>query len=192
MKFSKNTSSAPQIEEGTYVARLYSIIYLGLQEEEWKGEKKSAQKINFTFEIPTETINIGGKNLPRAISSQYTLSFGQKANLPEVIEVLSGKKVTDFEGDIEFSEFIGKTCLIKVGLTSGGKPKITGVSKLMKGQVCEPAVNPTVLFDNQDNFDMEIFNKFPQFIQDKLNLAPEYAGLLPDNLTGAVADVPFD
>jgi len=49
--FEKKYTLPPQ---GTFIARLTGIYYLGTQKVEWQGQVKDTPKVRFTFELPTE------------------------------------------------------------------------------------------------------------------------------------------
>ena len=180
MKLTKsNTTAFPQLEEGTYVGRLYSMIYLGTQVSEYQGSETESQKINVSWEIPEERLEFKDKDLPRSISKEYTFSFHEKANFLKDVQIMLGRDIEKDE-EIDLKDLLGKTCLISVGTTSGGKAKVTGVAKLMKGQKCGAAENTPVIFDNDENFDPEAFEKLPKFIKEKIVGAPEYSELVGD------------
>ena len=82
---SSNTSgkSFSPVDAGNYVARCYSMIQIGTIPEEYKGEKKEANKVRLTFELPTETKVFKEENgeQPYVVSKEFTLSLHEKASL---------------------------------------------------------------------------------------------------------------
>lgn len=160
------------VEPGAYMARVVGIVDLGLQKEkDWKtGEQKyyddGNEVINnqvwVTFELPTETITIDDEERPRWLSKEYKLSFHEKSSLSQLINAVSPGKRPNSLVDL-----IGKPCQVVVGITSGGKNKVTAVTTPMKGLTVPDLQNPTQVFD-MDDPDMDVWSKLPQFIKDKV------------------------
>ena len=160
----------PRLEEGTYPARIVRIIELGTQAKtNWQtGEQECYEdgtpifqkKVWVDFELPTETIDIGGEAKPRWQGKEYTLSFHPKAALMAVVNSI-GEKVTNL------SQIVDKPLMIQIGSTSGGKAKVAGVSKIMKGLVVDPLVNTPIIFDIDDP-DMDVLEKIPNFLKEKI------------------------
>lgn len=163
------------VPEGTYVARLYSFIDLGVQEGQYKGEPTSNRKVRLTFELPTETKEFDGAEKPLVISKEYTLSMHPKSRLRPVVEALVGVSFTDpeainfdFEDDID--QLLGKECMLSVSHFEGQRglsAQIDSVVRLMKGATCPPQFNESTfyLLKHGDN---EVFQNLPQFIKDKI------------------------
>lgn len=160
------------IPVGTHAARLYSIVDLGVQDYEWKGEKKSGSKIRFTWELPNETQEFDGVKKPLVIGNNYTLSMGNKANLRKVIEGMLGITLRDEEAanfDMEsFKGFLGKECMLSVIHTKKGDKtyaNIGSVVPLMKGMTMPPQFNKDVIYEIGTS-DNDVFQSLPNFVQD--------------------------
>jgi hypothetical protein len=173
-KLSKPTNSATRsrVAEGTYPARLVQIVSLGVQEGEWKGERKVNPKVTLTFELPTETITINGEEQPRWISKEFNLSLHEKSSLTPIVKAL------DPAGQCkDLSELLGKPCMVQVGSTETGNAKITSIVAPMKGMPVAEIYNPAkMLAFDFDNPDLEMFATFPQFMQEKIKSAINYNG----------------
>jgi hypothetical protein len=163
------------IPAGTYLARCYSIAHIGTEFFEYQGEPKQTNKVRFTFELPTKlkVFKEGEEAKPLAIGEEYGISTHEKSNLRKVMNSWRGKDFTEEEvKSFDVTSMISKPCLITISITDKGYNKITGISSLMEGQTCPEQINPTQLFDYEENFDN--LSKLPTFIQDKIKKTPEY------------------
>ncbi len=165
---------------GNHVARLYSIIHIGQVKEEWAGEEKLMDKVMLRFELPEEMREFDGKMLPMAISREYTLSMGEKANLRKLVEGMLGKSIDDTE-DEEYglTQLAGKACLLNViHKTSQKKTEyalIASASPLPKKMVAPDQINPTFIWDYEENYDEAALEKMPDFLKDKIKSSVQYA-----------------
>jgi len=166
----------PPIEEGTYPARIYSIIHIGTGPG-YQG--KDQNKARITFELPTEKHTFKEENgpEPRVISSEYTLSFHEKAKLRKVMDACLDLEL-DEDGFTEFdiSELAGKTCMISIvhkKTESDTYANIDSASKLVKGMTMESQHNATQLLD-YENWNQELFDKLPDFLKVKIGDSKEY------------------
>lgn len=161
-----------RIEDGSYPARLVQVIDVGQQEridfETGQSTGEYHQRAFLTWEFPTETIEINGEQWPRWLSQEVTVSFHERAKLPQIIAALDPKKEAQHLGDL-----LGKPALVTVGSTKNNKAKVTNVVQLPKGMQVDDLKNQPVVFD-MDNFDEEVFNNLPQFIQNKIREARNF------------------
>lgn len=174
----KIPKSAPQvqIEPNTYIARCYSMVHIGTVEYDWMGEKKQANKVRITFELPTETKVFKEEEGPKplVISGEYSLSLGKKAKFRPLLENWRGKPFTEDEAaDFDVSKLVGVPAMISVIVNDKGYAEIGSIVKLPKGTECPPQVNPSQILD-YDNWDEEQFKKLPEFIQKKIMSSVEY------------------
>lgn len=196
----ENKEERKQLEDGTYSARVYSVIDLGTQQQkeliggEWKpkvlrdfntqeavlddnGKEQLVyrREVNVSLEIPSELIKYekDGEDVefPFAVHKNYIVSLHEKAGLTKLV-IASGLTVDDFNTD----QLIGKTVLVTIGKTSGGKDKITNVSGLPKGMEVGDAVNPTKIF-SLDEFDQKVFDALPEWQRDTIDSSQERGGI---------------
>lgn len=171
------------IAEGAYPARIYQIIHIGTIPG-YQGVMQN--KVNITFEFPTELkiFKEDKGEQPQVLSQDYTLSFHEKATLTKVINACDPKalKIGD-DGLIEeydTEKLIGKSCLVTVvhKLGKDGKvyANIGNCTVMPKGMVCPDAINETKIL-NYDDFNKELFESFPKFIQDKIKSSSEYQAM---------------
>jgi len=166
----KSEAEFPPIPEGTYPAICYTIADLGQQYNE--KFKKSANKILFIWELVDDDlrIDIDGEMKRRAISKQYTASFGVKSNMYKDIRPWIGREFTpeETEGVFDVGSLIGTACLLSVSneTTAEGKvySNVSAVMQLPKGIKVGKPENPIVLYDMDESPDEEI-EKLPEWVQ---------------------------
>ena len=192
----------PNIEPGTYPARLVQILDLGLQPQRpYKGQEKApAQEIMLTYElVDTFMVDKEGNEVPdkpRWISE--TLPFfglyADKAKSTQRYNTLDPSG--DFEGD--FAKAIGQAINVTIVNNAGKDGKIydnIGTISPMRpkdADKCPELVNDVKVFD-ADAPDMDVFNSLPEWIRDKIKGNLNFAGsVLEAALEGAPADAVED
>jgi hypothetical protein len=161
-----------RVEDGTYAARIVQVIDLGIQKNEFQGEEKIEPQVMITFEFPTETVEIEGKQRPRWLSKQYKVSNHEKAALTQVILSVDPDGKTTGKGKYP-EKLLGLPCMVTVGTTASGNAKVVGVSRLMKGLKVDELANPGVYFDLDSSGDQshETFDSFPDWLKTKITEA---------------------
>jgi len=186
MKAPKNETTFEQLEEGSYPARLYSIIELGTETFKWQDEEKKAKKIRITFEIPGETKEFaeGDGEKPYIVSKEFTFSMHPKSNLRPFIEAWTGKFKTDDEAyGLDIDDLIGKDGLASVVHNVGKDGRkwldLSAIVPLPKGMKCAEAFNtPNALY--YENWDQAAFDVLPEWLQEKMKATPEYKEMTGD------------
>lgn len=192
---SKKSEGVDPIEAGSYPARIYQMIHLGTV----SGFQGALQnKVRIGMELPTE-MHVFDKEKgeqPRVISQDYTLSFSEKANLRKLILACDPNALNlDDDGFLEeydVENLIGKDLLVTIAQKpkkdgTGNYAYIDSVTRLPKGMMCAPAINPAQKL-SYDKWDEEVFLKLPDFIREKMESSEEYKvlkGLISDE------DTPF-
>lgn len=168
------------IPAGNYVARCYSMIYLGTQTSVWAGKEIQRERIRITWELPTEII--GESEKPFVIGQEYTLSLSDKGNLRPMLEGWRGKGFTPEElKEFDITKIISVPCLLNVihNDSKDGKntyANIANVSPLPKGMQCPKQINETMIFEFEDIYSEESINKLPEWLQKKVRDSLEYKG----------------
>jgi len=165
---------------GNFSARCYSMVHMGTIEEEIMGQKKHLNKVRITWELPTEKKVFKEENgeQPFSISKEFTLSLHEKATLRKFLESWRGKGFTEEESKkFNIAKLIGIPCLLniihKVSKSGNIYADIASVSLMPKGMSCPEQINEPVIFTiNQP--DWGIFEKFPDFLKDKIKSSQEY------------------
>ena len=189
LNFNKPTvnNTIPQLEPGTYPARIAAIFDIGEQlqtdykTQQPKKEKNSdqdmvRQEVFVTFEFPTETIEDDeGNKLPRWLSRRYTVSMHEKSHLYALVKAVDPSLKTTSNGENP-AAMLGLPLNVTVGLTKNKKPKISAVATLMKGVQVAPLANEPVLFD-LDTATQEEFDELkPAFMREVIAGALNFAG----------------
>lgn len=155
-----------RIDEGTFPARIVQIIDLGIQEDEYLGERKVGHKVFINFEFPTELVTVGDEDKPRWLGKEYTVSLHEKAALTKLVAAADPEGKATSKGR-NMKGLLGLPLMVSIGSTDKGNPKISNVARLMKGLAVGELVNKSIFFD-MDEGDVEQFNKLPQWMQDKI------------------------
>lgn len=172
----KEFISQANIEPDVYPARIVQIIDLGLQAQRpYQGQdKKPANEIMLTYELVTEFMkDEEGKDIedkPRWISETlpfYGL-FADKAKSTKRYNVFDPENA--FEGD--FSKVIGVPINVTIVNNKVGDKVYDNVANVAamsskKALACPDLVGAPKVFD-LDTPDMEVFNKLPKWLQDKI------------------------
>lgn len=184
--------TAPQIEEGTYIARCYSMIQIGTALSTFtdeNGDLKRINRIRIGFELPTETRMFKEVMKPLVISQEYTLSLHKKSKVRPFLEAWRGKKFTDEEtSEFDWTKLVGVPAMITVVHNDKGYAEIAGITRPPKGMECPAQVNANQVLEF-DNFNQELFEKLPDFLKDKIRASDEYKTLKGENVED---DVPLE
>jgi len=170
------------IPAGNYIARCYQMIEIGTVKETILGKDKISPKVRIGWELPTELKVFKEENgeQPCVISKEYTLSMAEKANLRIALKSWRGKDFTEDEAkSFDITKLLGVPCMINIihkPSKDGLKiyEEISGITPLPKGIDCPPQFNKTLLL-SYDSFDIDVFNKLPDFIRNKMMGSLEYA-----------------
>ena len=187
---------------GNHLARLYSIIDIGHQSTQWKGETKIMHKVVFTWELHGED-NDGqplktddGK--PLIVSKRYTVSLGDQSTLRKDLESWSGKKMTEEDRKaFDLKNLLGKFCMLSVVHSDDGKyanvASINSVPSAMRQHQPE-GINPTLHFWLND-YTKEQYDALPKYYREKITESSEWRGTkakeeaAPDSMPDD--DIPF-
>lgn len=152
------------VPEGTHIARAYLLVDIGLQETNF-GIKP---KIVLGWEIPEEKLDDGR---PMSITSIYTNSLNEKANLRRDLESWRSKRFTETElAGFDLRNVLGKPCQITVVHNdSQGKTyaNVTAVTAIPKGLPVPDAINELVVYEMGD----PIPDTLPEWMVKKIEAA---------------------
>lgn len=189
---SQGTKFVP-LEEGSYAARIYQIIHLGTIVG-YQGQMQD--KVRISFEVPSEmkVFKEEKGEQPVSLSKEYTVSTHEKSGLRKLIVACDPKGLPEeLEGEYDIENLLGKSCLVSVvhnqGKDGAVYANIDVETVLPKGMKCLDAVNEPKLL-SYDNFDSELFNTLPQFIQDKMKQSWEYKTII-EGIERPSDEIPF-
>lgn len=172
---------------GSHIARCYSMIHIGTQEFEYQGEKKQANKIRLTFELPLELKDFNGESKPIVIDKEYTLSLHEKSNLRKDLESWRGKSFSPKElANFDVTKLIGVACNISIIHKESNSGKefafISNISSLSKGVEAPGQINDSFEFNYTDKFNKDwLDNICPAWIKEQIEGSKEYKLSLLDN-----------
>ena len=195
------------IESGNYVARCYQMIHIGTVSEVILGQQKIINKVRIGWELPTELKVFKEENgeQPCVISKEFTLSMNEKATLRKTLASWRGKDFSEDEAKcFDVTKLLGKPCMLNIiqkPSKDGTKlyNEIAGVTPLPKGFECPAQINDSILWD-YDTANMNVFEKLPDFLKDKIKESLEWQSLQqpnathidsPSSLSEPVDDLPF-
>lgn len=181
----KSGPSVPPMEAGTYPAVCVGIVDLGEQYSE--TFKKYGDKLLIIWEIPSQTIQIDGEDKPRWLSKDFSASLHEKSGLYQALVSWRGKAFTEKEltvdetGFMQFSvlDMLGSGCFLQVIVEekdSGSYNRITSVISLPAGMDTPKTETPLIAFDI-DDWDDEVFNSLPVWVQDRIKKSTQYQKL---------------
>jgi hypothetical protein len=121
------------LDEREYEARLVMVADLGLQEQEYAGEKKNpAQQVSLGLEILGETITVDGEERPRIL---WTKPFNIFATLTEKGNELKYYSVFDPSAEAgelpDWDAQLGKPCSVFIKHTTSGDNVYDNISKVV-------------------------------------------------------------
>ena len=134
-----------QVPVGTHNATCYMLIDVGTHDETFEGETKKRHSIFIYWELNEAKMTDGR---PFSIMKQYTLSLNEKSALFKDLCAWRKKRFTDEElAGFDLTSVLGFTCDVEVGLTSGGKAKVTSVYSPDGGAKRMDTVNDQIAFE---------------------------------------------
>ena len=194
------------VPPGSYIARCISVIDLGTQVSNGKFGEKAAHKVRLSWEVFGDDDDgqpLVVNDMPMTVSKEYTVSLHEKAALRRDLAAWRGRDFTDEERrGFDIDKLLGVYALINVTHDTGSNGKtyanIAGIAPIPKAMAAsKPAgVHPLTRLD-LDAPDMSVFEALPEWLQKRIEAAPEW-GRKPDatttsgsNLSDMDDDVPF-
>ncbi len=165
------------VPAGTHFGRAYGMVDLGTQPSN-NPKFDPAHKLLLLWELPGETYEHDGEQVPCTISKEYTASIGKKANLRKHLDSWRGRAFTEDEAKgFEIANVIGVACTLSVShqtKSDGGKyAKIESVSGLPKGVTVPPMWHEKVHYELEMGKN-EVFQSLPEWMQKKINQCLEW------------------
>jgi hypothetical protein len=174
----------PVIEPGLYPARLVQLIDMGLQPQKaFQGkDKPPMQEISLTYELTDVFMkDADGNDLedkPRWVSETLPFHNLKADKAKSTQRYLAFDPKEEWEGD--FTKALGLPINVVLVQNQVGDKVYTNVASLAAmrpkdAEKCEALKNPTTLF-SLDEPDLAVFNKFPKWIQEKIQKNLNYNG----------------
>tara|TARA_R110000851_G_scaffold22786_3_gene67330 strand:+ start:193 stop:798 length:606 start_codon:yes stop_codon:yes gene_type:complete len=172
-KGGSGTSERPV--DGTYLARLISIVDLDHQPAFHYGEGSTAgvidagYKISLTYEL-VSTKNSKDENFLQ--TEELTMSLNERANLSKRLKALDPSGIKT-KNHTEIDGVMGSGCMLTVGSTGKGGAKVAGLTSPIEGLPIPNATITVGLF-SFDEPDMDVYSRIPSFIQGKLHKSTNF------------------
>lgn len=169
---------------GPTAARCTRIIDLGTVDGEWQGKAKKQHKIVFGFESAMLMDDDQGEwaGKPFLITTNYTASLSEKANMRKDLESWRGRKFTKPELDaFDLKNVLGKACFLNMvhsDPNAQGKvySNIGAIMPLPAGMTAPAAVNPLIFFTLAE-FDQSQYDALTDYYKEKIALSDEYKAI---------------
>lgn len=163
----------PPVPAGQYLAVCVGVYDLGEQYSE--KYKNYSPKLMITFDIPSVTIEVEGKQEPRQLSREFTISGKNNSKLRAFISSWNGVQYSDEAfGEFDPLTQVGKPAMINVLLNETGEyANIDTIMPLFPGL---PAPSTTTSFKiwDMDKWDDKVFAELPGWVQDKIKKSSQY------------------
>ena len=178
-------SNFKPVPAGMHVARLYRIIDLGTQKSEYEGKVNFLHKVKFVWEVHGDdsdgTPMVTEKGEPMIITKDYTLSWGEKANLRKDLEAWRGKPFTEEEQRrFDIKTVLDKWCMLNVqhkprqkGGVYANVTAVTPVPSAIKSMGLPKGHNKCEMFVISEP-DMEMFSTFGDYLKKTIEASPEW------------------
>lgn len=163
----------PTVEPGVYFAMCIGVIDLGEQYSE--KFKNYSNRVQFVWELPSETIEVDGKQEPKQLSKEFAIATKKNSGLRTFISSWNSKAYTDEEfQEVELFEQIGKACQLNVVLNDTGEfANVDNIMPIPKGIPAPLSSTKPIMWD-MDNWDDEVFKTLPEWVQDKIKKSTQY------------------
>ena len=194
-----NESNRPfkTVPAGSHLGRLYKIVDVGTQMNDYQGQITYPRKVIFFFEILSE--DSAGKPIatddgkPLSVMKEYTATLNEKGKLVQMLKQWLAAEVPD---PFDPRELLGKFGMVNVSNTSKGDrvyANLDGVSPVpaiyMKAGL--PEGFNDLLYFSMDKFDSVVYESFPNWIKEKIQKSPEFRKIAGGNVPKK-SDVPAD
>lgn len=163
----------PPIPAGQYLAVCVGVFDLGEQYSE--KFKSYSPKLMITFDIPAVTIEVDGKQEPRQLSREFTISGKNNSKLRAFISSWNGAQYSDEAfGEFDPLTQIGKPAMINVLLNETGEyANIDTIMPLFPGLPVPTTTTPLKVWD-MDKWDDKAFGELPGWVQEKIRKSTQY------------------
>lgn len=163
----------PPIPAGQYLAVCVGVYDLGVQYSE--KYKNYSPKLMISFDIPAVTIEVDGKQEPRQLSREFTISGKNNSKLRAFISSWNGVQYSDEAfGEFDPLTQVGKPAMINVLLNETGEyANIDTIMPLFPGLIAPTTSTPMKIWD-MDHWDDKAFTELPVWVQEKIKKSTQY------------------
>lgn len=182
----KKANKIPPMAGGNYMAVVVGLIDVGEQYSD--RFKNYTDKLIIIFEIPSETVEVDGEQNPRWLSKDFSATLNEKSNLYKTLVSFLGRDLTESElsedgTGFDLTSLVGQGCILTVTLDTkedgDQKNSIKQIGGLPAG-IPAPHTESDLLIFDIDNRDESVFEKLPEWIQERIKKSTQYQADLPD------------
>lgn len=160
--------------EGVHDARIVRFIELGSVETDY-GKKFKCQ---VSFELVDETFeNQDGEEVPYVVHRTYNRSLTKRSDMGKDLRAAGLDCDSDDDDyEVEMDDLLNMPCMVEITHTEDGQyANMTKVLKMKKGhKVAKCQTELASLYLTEDDFDQEVFDSLPEFLQDQITESDEY------------------
>ena len=182
MKFKdKARPEKPPVGAGVYMGGSVTVGALGDQYSE--KFKNTQRKVVFSFDIPSETVEMDGETRPRQLSKRCTFSVSKRGTLNKMLNAWLNANMSEQDlAELDLFDFAGKACQIRVTVSEdGAHNNVEDVMALSKGMPVPTTDTPIITYDlDKDGFSGEKWDALPQWLQDAIKKSEQYQKNPPD------------
>ena len=171
----------PPMEGGGYMAVCVTVADLGDQYSE--KFKNTQRKVVFSFDIPSETVEMDGGTRTRQLSKRCTFSVSKRGTLNKMLNAWLNANMSEQDlAELDLFDFAGKACQIRVTVSEdGAHNNVEDVMALPKGMPAPMTDTPIITYDiDEDGFSGEKWEALPGWMRDTIEKSEQYQQNPPD------------
>lgn len=171
----------PPMEGGVYMAVCVTVADLGDQYSE--KFKNTQRKVVFSFDIPSETVEMDGETRTRQLSKRCTFSVSKRGTLNKMLNAWLNANMSEQDlAELDLFDFAGKACQIRVTVSEdGAHNNVEDVMALPKGMPAPMTDTPIITYDiDEDGFSGEKWEALPGWMRDTIEKSEQYQQNPPD------------
>ena len=171
----------PPMEGGVYMAVCVTVADLGDQYSE--KFKNTQRKVVFSFDIPSETVEMDEETRPRQLSKRCTFSVSKRGTLNKMLNAWLNANMSEQDlAELDLFDFAGKACQIRVTVSEdGAHNNVEDVMALPKGMPAPMTDTPIITYDiDEDGFLGEKWEALPGWMRDTIEKSEQYQQNPPD------------
>lgn len=145
--------------------------------------KNTQRKVVFSFDIPSETVEMDGETRPRQLSKRCTFSVSKRGTLNKMLNAWLNTNMSEQDlAELDLFDFAGKACQIRVTVSEdGAHNNVEDVMALPKGMPAPMTDTQIITYDiDEDGFSGEKWEALPGWMRDTIEKSEQYQQNPPD------------
>lgn len=182
--------------QGVHRAACYLVCDIGTQTLTWEGNEKDVHQVVIGWELPDQRITLEGRDLPKATSRTYTLTYDERGWLRRHLEAWRGKAFTDDDVmNFDLKTILGAPCQVQVihkPTRKGGMfASVESVMAMPHGSPKIPLENEPQYFSFDEFYgsNARIPENIPKWIVEKIHESAEWRKYEQSNMANGEQDV---